>query len=153
MKILPFLKELDFFDNLTEQDMYKLLEFIRVLKPDTGETIFDQGDPGTALYFIVRGKVAVRKRIPEGTEITLVELGPGEVLGEMALIEEEPRSAKAEAQVPSLLFYLDSRDFDTLVNMHPSIGLKMMKKLIKLICSRLRITSDTLVNFTSGGQR
>ena len=86
-----------------------------------GEKIFDVGDTGDKMYAVVQG--AVRIEI-DGREVDYLE--PGSIFGEMALIDDSPRSAAAVAAENSQIVPVDRRQFEFLVHNHPSFALQVM---------------------------
>jgi CRP/FNR family transcriptional regulator, cyclic AMP receptor protein len=94
-----------------------------------GEAIVREGDPGTALYVIVRGRVRVERGSGPMTA-ALTELGPGDFFGELALIEDHPRSASVVAleETECLLFVV--WEFRALLKEHPQMALPIMNALI-----------------------
>jgi CRP/FNR family transcriptional regulator len=103
-----------------------------------GETIVREGDTGTALYVIVRGRVRVERGSgPQSAALT--ELGPGDFFGELALIEDHPRSASVVAldETECLLFVV--WEFRALLKEHPQMALPIMNALI----ARLHRAEDT----------
>lgn len=108
-----------------------------------GSLIFSEGDIGEHVYLIQSGKVRVFKLIG-GQDKTLAILGPGDFLGEMAIIEKKPRSASAEALIDSSLLVLDQQTFEELIKSNGEIALRIIRRLV----SRLRNT-DTLLECIS----
>jgi CRP-like cAMP-binding protein len=108
-----------------------------------GSLIFSEGDIGEHVYLIQSGKVRVFKLIGDQDK-TLAILGPGDFLGEMAIIEKKPRSASAEAVIDSSVLVLDQTTFEELIKSNGEIALKVIKRLV----SRLRNT-DTLLECIS----
>ena len=94
-----------------------------------GEALFQRGDPGRSLYIVVAGQVRVHI---EGR--TLSYVGEGEVIGEMALLQAEPRSASVTAVVPTQLLRLDQQPFFELLEAQP----ELTRGMIKMLSGRLR---------------
>ncbi len=89
-----------------------------------GEVLFAAGDPGDVMYAVVEGEVDV---FVEGV---LVEtLGPGHLLGEMALIDSEPRSATATARTDCVVVPIPQREFLFLIDEHPTFALNVMRTM------------------------
>lgn len=99
-----------------------------------GEVIFLQGDPGTSLFIVESGRVKITLSSPEGAEVVLARLGPGDYFGELALLDGEPRSADAIAVEPSRLLLLPRDAFLHLLQSDPAFALD----LLALVCRRLR---------------
>jgi CRP/FNR family cyclic AMP-dependent transcriptional regulator len=104
------LKKIPLFASLPEVDQENLVSLVRRKAIRKGELLFRQGDEGTALYIILQGriKISVSRRTDA---VTLAILGQGEFLGEMALLDELPRSADAMALEDSQLYALNRKDF------------------------------------------
>ncbi len=94
-----------------------------------GDTIVSEGDVGTVFYFIVDGKAAVTRR---GRKV--VELGPGQYFGELALLDSLPRSATVKASTDMTLLAIGQRDFEAILKESPSTT----RKLLVATASRLR---------------
>ena len=98
------------------------------------ETLFMQGDAGDALYAVRRGQIRIAAGTAGGARITHNTLGPGDIFGEIAILDGGPRTADAIACEPSELFMLRRRDFLSLVQREPSIT----QRVITLLCERVR---------------
>ena len=94
-----------------------------------GDVVFKAGDPGDVMYAVKEGQVSLRSG---ETEVETV--GPGGVFGEMALIDNEPRSATAVATSDCQLVAIDRTRFERLVGMTPGFALSVMK----LMADRIR---------------
>jgi CRP-like cAMP-binding protein len=100
---------------------------------EAGEIVFKEGDIGDAMYAVIEGSVDV---IHRGQ--TFEAVGPGGILGEMALIDASPRSMTAVAAAPSRLVRVDKNHFTFLVHEHPTFSLQVMA----IMAERLRRESD-----------
>ena len=103
-----------------------------------GETVFLKGDPGDALYAIAEGAVRIGVTHEGGREIILNVLEPGDVFGEIALIDGLSRSADAVALTPTRLIVLRRRDFMPLMEREPKVAIH----LLELLCERVRWVSE-----------
>lgn len=108
-------------------DMFKDAKDLETF--DIGEIIFEQGDPGDFMYVVVEGEVEV---ILRGKVIT--KLTPGEILGEMALVDNRPRSASARASAPTKLAPVNRFSFTYYVQNSPFFALDVME----IMAERLR---------------
>ncbi len=91
-----------------------------------GEVIFHQGDPGTALYIVEEGEVKIVLGSSRGDEVVLALFGRGDFLGELSLLDGEPRSAEAVATVPSVLWILPRDAFTSFLTAHPQAALVLL---------------------------
>lgn len=90
-----------------------------------GKTIFEEGQPGKVMYVVLEGKVEIRKH---GQPIS--ELGPGDLVGEMALIDSQPRSASAVALIQCRLAPVDEKRFLFMVQQSPFFAVHVMRELV-----------------------
>lgn len=103
-----------------------------------GTTVFEQGDAGDALYGVISGRVRINASGPDGREVFLNIMEPGDTFGEIAVIDGLPRTAGAVAISESTLFQIRRADFLALLETEAILG----KHLLVLFCQRLRWTSD-----------
>src|SRR3954464_13079856 len=87
------LKKIPLFANLTTDHLSKVANIATQKQVRANERIFQEGEVGTEMYLIANGKVRISKMVPGGGEEALAILGPGSYFGEMALIDDTPRSA------------------------------------------------------------
>jgi CRP/FNR family cyclic AMP-dependent transcriptional regulator len=131
------LKKIPLFASLSEADQQNLTSLLRRKQLGRGELLFQQGDEGTALYIIVQGriKISLSRRMDN---VTLAILGQGEFLGEMALLDDLPRSADAIALEDSQLYVLNRKDFlSFLINNGHTVY-----AILNSLSRRLRKTDD-----------
>ena len=102
-----------------------------------GEVLIREGDPADSLYILVSGRLRVLVRQPDGAEATVSEVGRNEVVGEMSIISDEPRSATVIAIRDSELLSFSRENFEHIVEKHP----RAMLKIARLIAGRLRRSS------------
>src|SRR5215207_3648382 len=98
-----------------------------------GEAVFREGDPGTSLYIVQSGHVKLSLTSAEGREIIIDLLGPGDVFGELALLDGEPRSADAVATESSELLHLERDEFKRFVLQRPSLALELLAILSRRV--------------------
>ena len=109
-----------------------------------GEVIFHEGDGGFTMYVITEGQVKVQTGQGHKS-VTLAELGPGEVLGEMALVTDEPRSATAVAVTQTKLRAYQVDELVKMLEENPGIAVR----IIELLAERLRKTNQLLTEATT----
>jgi len=103
-----------------------------------GEVLIREGDVADALYLIAEGRVRVTSRRDDGTPQVLAELGRGEIVGEMALVTNEPRSATVTAVRDSLVLELPATTFLALVREHPDVLREVTTKVVGRLMRSLR---------------
>jgi serine phosphatase RsbU (regulator of sigma subunit) len=99
-----------------------------------GYVVFEDNAPGDTLYIIKCGRVQVSKLLEDGQEFVLAELGPGELFGEMALLEEKPRSARVSTCTPTRVLAMSHQTLNTLIERHPAVA----ANFLRIISARLR---------------
>jgi CRP/FNR family cyclic AMP-dependent transcriptional regulator len=107
---------------------------------DAGEVLFQKGDKGDALYGVRRGRIRIETGTAGGGRLTLNMLGPGDLFGEIALFDGQPRTADAISAEPSELFMVRRSDFLAYLEREPRITVR----LLELLCQRIRWVSDRM---------
>ena len=123
------LQRVPLFAGLPTDELAELSSRLRPRRYGRNETLCLEGDPGTSLYIIDRGRVKLGLTSAEGREIILDLLGPGDVFGELALLDGEPRSANAVAVESSEVLLLARDDFLKFVEQHPQAALVLLSTL------------------------
>ncbi len=136
---LGFLKSIRLFEGIKKRQLIHVLESLQERTYLKGETIFTQGDIGRALFIVFSGKIALARldKTTQKTE-TIAEVHPGEFFGEMALLEEMPRTATACALEDTKVFMLFKIKLDSLLFARPVIGVTIAAQLAKILSARLR---------------
>src|SRR5687768_17190703 len=93
-----------------------------------GTILFEENDPGNRMYVIRRGRVRIYRHM-NNQEIVLATLGPGDFFGEMALLEQLPRSASAQVVEDSVLIEVDSKTFEVMIRKNSEIAVRLMRRL------------------------
>ena len=128
------------FHLLTEDEVDQVLPYLEAALFKKGTSLFEEGEPGDFICFIVSGKLEVKKGTEfEGKQMVLGTLGKGSFVGEMSLINEgEPRSASVLAMEDTDVVILKRNAMDELTAQHPFIGVKLLKGLNQILAIRLR---------------
>jgi len=119
------LRSVPLFASLDERELDRLIEATTTRKLKAKEVLFRKGDPGNQLFGILVGSLKVTAVGADGKDVVFSLMGPGEVIGEIALLDGEPRSATAVAVEATTLVTLHRRDFVPFLERHPraTIGL------------------------------
>ncbi|HIK34340.1 Crp/Fnr family transcriptional regulator [Thermosynechococcus sp. B0] len=128
------LQNTPFFRDLPQAVVEKALAHVVTRQHPANRVILLENDWGTSVYFILSGWVKIRTYNIDGKEVTLNILGPGELFGEMAPLEEVPRSTDVITLTPTVVANMPATDFVNLVNTEPQAGIR----LAKLMARRLR---------------
>ena len=114
------------FADLSPAELNGLAALMRPRTYARDEVIYLRGDPGTAFYVIATGRVKITLTSPDGKELILRRLGPGDFHGELALLDDEPRSADAVATESSALLVLQRDAFRQFLAEHPAVATKLL---------------------------
>jgi len=135
---LSVLRQHQIFCDLGPEALDQLGRYAKLTVLKRGAPIFSKDDPGNSLYAVISGTVKISISSPDGRNAILNLIGPGEVFGEMSVLDGQPRSADATANSNCEIFVIDRRDFLPFVRSQPALAMKF----IELLCTRLRWTSD-----------
>jgi len=128
-----FLKSAPLFAGLDSEELAALADIALEKEFATGEIIFEERQPAHHLYILVRGKVDVFRRV-DTNEYPIATLGEKECFGEMAILDDEPRSASVRAVDPTVVLKIDRESFRELITERPQISFA----ILKILSSRLR---------------
>ena len=145
--MIKTLKSLEIFSAFSEDILESLTPYVKIETYHEGELIFKEGDEGTAMYIIEKGRVEIRKK-----DKILFFFKDGSVFGEMALFENAERSADAVARTDLTLYLIDNRDFRKFIFEHPEPGVQFLYTGIREMSRRLRLTSDYLTTVFETGK-
>jgi CRP/FNR family cyclic AMP-dependent transcriptional regulator len=129
---------------LDARTLDRLVQYSVVKKVAAGAVIFHQGDPGDCLYGILRGQVRIFNIGAENREILLNILLPGSLFGEIALIDDRPRTAHASAMEDCELLLMHRHHFMPLLEEDPRLAIHMLG----ILCARIRWTSSMIEDTT-----
>ena len=150
--VLSILKGLDIFSDLDYQALRELSVLFKERIFNQGEIIFEEGSVGNSMMVITSGEVRVSQRAETGSEEALIILKEGDVFGEMALIEDLPRSAATIAHTNVIIFEVSRPDFMEYIEKDCKTGFRIMLKLAKILSARLRETDNKLKAFVNFSQ-
>ncbi|MBW8011770.1 MAG: Crp/Fnr family transcriptional regulator [Chloroflexi bacterium] len=143
------LKDYELFKDLPETVSKELAAKVELVSLKNDEVLFRKGDPGDALYLLQSGWVKMVSEDAEGKEVVLNEVGPGSTIGEIAMIDMEPRSAGVIAMSDVELLKLGSEDFLNVLYQQPKLGLHIIHSVSK----SLRFANTYLENTIFWSQR
>jgi len=147
---IRFLKTVPFFDQLSNRQLKSVSDIMFERVYDADEAIFEEGQPGAALFLILDGKVAV-EIFRETSTTRLAVLDRGAFFGEMALLDETPRSATARAMERTRTLALYRNDLSELVQRDAKTACQIYRALAGMIADRLRSTNELVQTATPAG--
>jgi CRP/FNR family transcriptional regulator, cyclic AMP receptor protein len=112
-----------------------------------GEEVFREGETGEYMGLVVRGRIAILKEDSSGRRRRITTIVAGKTLGEMSLLDLEPRSATAVADTDALLMVLTRKKYGHLIDDYPRLAIRLLTNLARMMSQRLRRTSGILVEF------
>jgi CRP/FNR family transcriptional regulator, cyclic AMP receptor protein len=135
---LAVLRKHPIFCDLDSAAFEQLCRYAKHATLKRGATIFSKGDPGNSLVAVISGTVKISISSADGRSAILNLIGPGEIFGEVAVLDGHARTADATANTNCEIFVIDRREFLPFVRSQPALAMKF----IELLCARLRWTSD-----------
>ena len=135
---LAVLRKHPIFCDLDPEALDQLCRYAKHSSLKRGATIVSKGDPGNSLIAVISGTVKISVSSPDGRSAILNLIGPGEIFGEVAVLDGLARTADATANTNCEIYVIDRRDFLPFVRSQPALAMKF----IELLCTRLRWTSD-----------
>jgi CRP-like cAMP-binding protein len=143
------LKKINWFDELPENMLISLAQKVNQRTLSKDEILFNKGDEGESLFVILSGEVKVVTQDEDGNEIALNKVGSGEIIGEMSLLDHEPRSAGIVALEETSTLELKREDFMEIMNSQPDLALAVIRNL----SSRLRHNTSYIEQITDMSRR
>jgi CRP/FNR family transcriptional regulator, cyclic AMP receptor protein len=131
-----------FFKGMPPELLEKIAEHLVLRKHEANQVILLENDWGSSVYIVIEGWVKIRTYNIDGKEITLNILGKGELFGEMAPLDEVPRSTDVLTLVPTLIANMPSQDFVQLIHTEPIAGVRLaqlMARRLRQVNRRLRL--------------
>ncbi len=147
--IVSLFKEISIFSSLSSQSLSRLYAKFNERIFSQGEIIFREGDGGDSMMVLASGEVRVSYLTSTSEEEALIILKKGDLLGEMALLESQPRSATAIAHTPTILLEISQKDFLEYIEDDSAAGVPILLHLSRILSARLRETDIKLRAFIS----
>ena len=130
MSMIRFLQEIPLFHDLSQEQLRSIAKDVQPRRFGQGEIIFREGDPGQVLYLVQAGQVRIYVNGLDGSETSVILFGrPGDMFGELAVIDGLPSSATAVALDETLLYTISRESFRLHMQRFPQLALNFMKEL------------------------
>jgi CRP-like cAMP-binding protein len=141
--LVDFLKQVNLFKDLSQGDLKQLARVVHERMYGDGEYIYEQGNPGVALYIVREGVVEITRRKRDGEEVSLARMGPPDSFEELAAVGAEViRWTSARARGPVSLVAIGYSDLDALSHSFPRPANKILKKLAQIMAMRIQTLLD-----------
>ena len=144
--IAQILASTPMFADLDGPELNEIIRIAKVEEFQPGQPLCNQDDPGDAMFVVAAGRAKVTIRNKEGDQVEVAKLGPGELIGELALIDAQPRSASVISMTRVETLKIRRRDFLALRAARNPATYKIMKHVVRTVCARLRSTNISIVN-------
>ena len=144
MEVIKLLKEAELFKGLNEKELQAVSELGTLRSFSKGDVIFAENSEGKNFFIVVSGAVSINKNVAGGRKRNLSNLGKGDIFGELALFDSQPRSADAEASEDSEVIEFANDKFRNLLKNNLVISFIIQTRIIRILCRRLRATDDML---------
>jgi CRP/FNR family transcriptional regulator len=137
---IALLERVPVFAELAPEELGRVAEVAVPRRFAAGEAVFHEGDHSSTCYVVRAGRARAIREHPDGRSITLANFGPGDIFGELAMFDDERRSATVEALEETEAIAILAGDMKRLLHQHPDIAVK----LISALGARLRETNERL---------
>lgn len=145
--ISDFLLNTPLFDSLKTNEIKNITKHLSFIELTKDEILFKEGEKGNCVCFVVEGTLDVIKQSLTGESVIITALHRGRSIGEMSIIDDFPRSATVKARTQVKLVILTREGFDLLLEENPQVGIKILKKISRLLSLNLRKTSSRLADY------
>ena len=149
----PELKSSRFFKGFTAIEIGELLKACTLHTFTAGDYVMREDDNSRDVFVILDGSIRIGKTLYAGDDRELGVLGPGDFLGEMAFLDDQPRSASATCTGETTLLRIDKSSFDKMAVRKPRIAYKIMMKIARALGERLRTSNDLVESIFSNPNR
>jgi CRP/FNR family transcriptional regulator len=139
---LDFLRSIAIFHGLKSRQLGRLMHAMQSRTYRSGEILFSEGQVGKALFIIKSGRVELTRKGTSGKSRVLGVLKASQVFGEMALLEQRPRTASAHVIEDGTIYLLYTATLENLMRRHPGIGFRVMRNIAIMLSALLRRTNQ-----------
>ncbi len=152
-RLREIIDRIKLFEDFDEGEIEIMAGYMSCYHAPSGTEIIREAAAGDFMILIIEGTVEITKFDSEGLPATIGMAGPGKTLGEMSLIDGEPRFASCLAVVDTLFAVLDREGLTRIIAEEPRIGVKLLMELLMLLNQRLRNVSTAYVKLIGGKKR
>lgn len=139
MDLLKILRDVELFDGLTNSDLKEISAICEVKHLQKGDVLVKEGEPGQSFFIIAEGAVKIMLNSYQDSPKTVLNLGVGQLIGEMSLVEQSPRSATVVAiEEPTVIHAIRHDEFHQLCERKTRIGYITMRNMAADISFKLR---------------
>lgn len=143
---LDMLKEISFFEELESRHLEKLASMVRQVHFSADETIFKEGEIGDTVYLIYKGQVSIEIYVPGRRRVTVLTVGPGELLGWSPLLEGKPYTATGRTLMRTQALALNATELAILCQDDHELGCAFAWRVVEAVSNRLKATRLQLLD-------
>ena len=140
------LRAIGLFGALSDDVLRQFADTLAVQVIDTGTTLFREGEDGRDMFVVLQGELEVLKRSHRGTDARVALLGPGDWVGDMSIVDIQPRSASVRALAPTRLLRVTAADLDNIYRTDLKAYSIVILNLARELSRRLRVTDGILAD-------
>jgi len=144
-KLTKELHETMLFRDLSHAELDRVIAHAQLRSFKKGDHIFFEGDPGSALYVILKGNIQILRHV-HGKHVVLADLSKGMFFGELALVHGMPRTATALVTEDALMVCLFRHNFEAVIKHYPKLGTKLLASISRILAKRLATTIERSVD-------
>jgi CRP-like cAMP-binding protein len=152
-EVVQLKRNVPFLSDLTVEEIQDLLRVARVRIYRESQVLFKEGEAADGMYVLLKGDAKVEKRLQQGDQLVLSKLKAGDVVGEMGLLEYEPRSATVRAVTPCTTLFLESAAFDEMRRRYHPAAMKVLKRLCAILAARASRLEEIITDFYDKPER
>jgi CRP-like cAMP-binding protein len=143
------LREVGLFGALSDEVLEHLARNLHTTRLQPGDVVFREGDPARELFVVLEGEMEVTKKSRGGRDTRVAILGPSDCVGEMSMIDMQPRSATVRALAPARLLRMTGEDMDSLYRYDLKAYTLIVLNIARDLSRRLRVTDGILADFAA----
>ncbi len=144
-EIFALVSKSQFFAEFLQEDISILAGYMTVYRAQTGDILIREGDVGDFMLLIIDGEIDILKKDQRNQQQHMTSAAPGMTLGEMSMIDGEPRFATCMASQPTTFAVLTRDNMAKIILDYPGLGSKLLVKMVTMLSLRLRQTSARLL--------
>ncbi len=144
--LVDFLVTAPLFRSLSGEELSEIASILQVIEAPEDFQLFDEGDEGDAWYVVYEGELVVNKKMPVGPSHDIARLERGDCFGEMALLDEAPRTAAVVCATPAILLRFPRAEFEALLEDNRLSAYKLVRAMSRVLCQRQREVTQILAD-------
>ena len=146
-QVLSAISQVPIFDKLDGDEIKILIRNLGYFKAKEGDIIFEEGEEGTHVCFVVSGTLDVLKKVEGDEQVVITSVRQGRSVGEMAIIDKLTRSATIRARTETNVLVMSAKQFNYILGTYPGMGIKILKGLAIMLSGNLRKTATRLADY------